>query len=187
MLMLLQHGHCTSVTILFGPFARLFFNLAMRIRALFSYSASILCLVEQAFWKVPLFHRTSWCKFLWGNLCRAIETFLPLGLLPLGLWVLDASLSFCCMKEFGDGFDCHFSTLIDIVTETAFVSSRTLPVGFPLPTVSWSPLSTLFCLLILLDHGACLIISIPGPKILISNVLLDTSFYHRPQSVIIRS
>ena len=27
-----QHSHCTFVTILFRPFARLFFNLAMRIR-----------------------------------------------------------------------------------------------------------------------------------------------------------
>ena len=31
---------------------------------------------------------------------------LPLGLLPLGLRVLDVFLSFCCMKEFGDGFGC---------------------------------------------------------------------------------
>ena len=30
-----QHSHCTFVTILFGPFARLFFNLAMRMRAFF--------------------------------------------------------------------------------------------------------------------------------------------------------
>ena len=29
---------------------------------------------------------------------------------------------------------CNFSTLIDIVTETAIVSIHTLPVGFPLPT-----------------------------------------------------
>ena len=31
---------------------------------------------------------------------------------------------------------CHFSTLIEIVAETATVSSRTLSVGFPLPTIS---------------------------------------------------
>ena len=49
-----QHSHCTFVTILFRPFARLFFNMAMRIRALFSKSASTLGLVEQAFWKMPL-------------------------------------------------------------------------------------------------------------------------------------
>ena len=34
------------------------------------------------------------------------------------------------MKEFGDGFDgVTFSTLIDIVAETAIVSFYTLPVG----------------------------------------------------------
>ena len=48
----------------FGPFARLFVNLAMCIRALFSKSATTLGLVEQAFWRVPLFHKQNWCKFL---------------------------------------------------------------------------------------------------------------------------
>ena len=47
---------------------------------------------------------------------------------------------------------CHISTLSDIVTETALVSSRALPVGFPLPTISKNCLWSLFCLLIL-DHG----------------------------------
>ena len=58
------------------------------------------------------------------------------------------------------------------------VSFRALPVGFPLPTVSKNYLSTLFCPLIL-DHGVSFIICISDPKILISNVLLDTSFHHR--------
>ena len=48
-----QHGHCTFVTILFRPFARLFINLAMCIRALFTKSAYILRLVEQAYWRMP--------------------------------------------------------------------------------------------------------------------------------------
>ena len=55
---LLQHGYCTFVIILFGPFARLFINLAMCIRALFPKSATTIGLVEQAFWRelvqVPL-------------------------------------------------------------------------------------------------------------------------------------
>ena len=72
------------------------------------------------------------------------------------------------------------------MAETAIVSFYTLPVGFPLPTISKNSLYTLFCPLIL-DHGVLLVISISGPKILISNVLLDTSFYHCFQSVIIRS
>ena len=65
------------------------------------------------------------------------------------------------MKEFGDGFDgVTFSTLIDIVAETAIVSFHTLPVGFPLPTISKNSLYMLFCSLIL-DHGALLKITIP--------------------------
>ena len=74
-MVLIQHSYCTLVIILFRPFASLFINLTMCIRALFPKSATTLCLVEQAFWRVPLFHRTSWCKFLWGNPCKAIETF----------------------------------------------------------------------------------------------------------------
>ena len=53
-----QHSHCTFVTILSRPFAWLFINLAMCIRALFSKSATTLGLVEQAFWRMPLF--TEW-------------------------------------------------------------------------------------------------------------------------------
>ena len=81
---------------------------------------------------------------------------------------------------------CHFSTLVDIMAETAIVSFHTLPVGFPLPTISKNSLYTLFCSLIL-EHGVLLIISVSGAKILISNFLLDTSFHHSFQSVIIRS
>ena len=91
------------------------------------------------------------------------------------------------MKELGDGFGCViFRTLINIVAETAIVSFYTLPVGFPLPTISKNSLYTLFCHLIL-DHGVSFIISISGAKILISYFLLDTSFHHCFQSVIIRS
>ena len=71
----------------------------------------------------------------------------------------------------------NFSTLIHIVAETAIVSFHTLPVGFPLPTISKNSLYTLFCSPDL-DHGVLLKISIPDSKILISNFLLDTSFHH---------
>ena len=91
LLMLLQHCHCTFVTFLFGPFARLFINLATRIRALFSKFAPTLGLVEQAFWRVT-FHRMNWCKFPWGNPCRAVETFFH--------W-------YCFLWDFG--FSTHFS------------------------------------------------------------------------------
>ena len=76
--------------------------------------------------------------------------------------------------------------LIRIVAETAIVSFHTLPVGLPMPTISKNSLYTLFCSLIL-DHGVLLKISISAPQILISNFLLDTSFHHCLQSVIIRS
>ena len=53
----------STATALLSPFflihfARLFYNLAMRIRELFSNSASTLGLVEHAFWRMPLF--TEW-------------------------------------------------------------------------------------------------------------------------------
>ena len=56
------------------------------------------------------------------------------------------------------------------MAKTAIVSFHTLPVGFPLPTISKNSLYTLFCSLIL-DYGVLLKISIPDPKILISNLL----------------
>ena len=46
-----QYSHCTFVTIRFRPFARLFIN------------------------QDAIFHSMEWCKFLWGNLCKAIEIF----------------------------------------------------------------------------------------------------------------
>ena len=81
---------------------------------------------------------------------------------------------------------CRFCTFIDIVTETTIVSFGTLPVGFPLPTISKTSLFTLFRLLIL-DHGVPFIFSVSGLKILNSWILLDTSFHHCLQSVIIKS
>ena len=48
---------------------------------------------------------------------------------------------------------------------------------FPLPAISKNSLYTLFCPLIL-DHGVLLKISTSGPKVLISNFLLDTSLHH---------
>ena len=65
----------------------------------------------------------NWCKFLWGNPCTASEPFFPLGLLlPPGLRVLDAFLSFCCMKEFGDDFGC-------VIFARLFISWRKLQLS----------------------------------------------------------
>ena len=64
----------------------------------------------------------------------AVETFFPLGLLPLGLLVLDAFVSFCRVRRSQRRIRlCRtFATLIDIVTESEIVSFNTLPVGFPI-------------------------------------------------------
>ena len=79
-----------------------------------------------------------------------------------------------------------FSTLINIVAETAIVSFHTLPVEVPLPTISKKSLCTLFCFLIL-DHGVSFRISNSVPKILIANIVFGTSLHHSFRSVIIRS
>ena len=99
-IILLQHGYCTFVIILFGPLTRLFINLTMCIRALFPKR-----LLEQEFWTVPLF--TEWvdASSFEVILTRPSKHSIQLGLFPLGLLVLDAFPSFCCMKNFGDGFD----------------------------------------------------------------------------------
>ena len=155
----LQHGHGTFVIILLGPLAGLFINLAMRIKALFLKSASILGLVEQALWRVPFFKewigassfeailaRRSSNSSTWASASgtfgsRCISLFLPRSRARRRIRL------------------CRFCTLIEIVSETANVSFRRLPVGFPLPTISQNSLSTMFCPLIL-DQGVPFIISI---------------------------
>ena len=67
------------------------------------------------------------------------------------------------MKELGEGFDGVTFPRVSIVTETAIVSFRTLPVSIPLPTIFQSSLFTLFCSLIL-DQGVSLTISVSGLK-----------------------
>ena len=82
-LMLLQHGHCTFVTILFKPFARLCINLAMCIRALFTKSATTLGLVEQAFWRMPFFTE-SFGASLFEVILAGQSKFSPTGTLSSG-------------------------------------------------------------------------------------------------------
>ena len=105
--------------------------------------------------------------------CNWRYTLYTLGLLPLGLRVLDAFRLLCCMKEFGDGFD-------DATFPRFFISWRKLQLS------PFTHFVHAFCSLIL-DHGVLLKISISVPKIIISNFLLDTSLHHSFQSVTIRS
>ena len=162
---LFQHSYCTFVIILFGPFSRLFINLAMRIRALFSKSASVLRLVEQALRSMPFFTERS-CASSFEVILAGQSKHSSTGTRAS---VTSGSRCISLMLPRRRARRrirlCRFCTLIRIVTETAIVSFRTLPFGFPLPTISKNSLSTLFCPLIL-DHGVSFIISISGFKIL---------------------
>ena len=119
--------------------------LTMCIRALFPKSATALGLVEQAFWRVPLF--TKWV------IASSFEVILArpsrhstTGTLSPGTSG-SRRISFILLHERTRRRIrlCQFCTFVEIVTETAIVSSGTLPVGFPLPTISKNSLSTLFC------------------------------------------
>ena len=103
-IILLQHGHCTLGIILFVPFTRLFINLTMWIRALLSKFATNLCLVEQAFWRVPLF--TEWV------IASSYEVILARPS------VHSTTGTFSSERIRRRIRLCHFSTLIDIVAET---------------------------------------------------------------------
>ena len=150
----------------------------MCIRALFPKSATTLGLVEQAFWRVPLF--TEWIGASSFEVILAWPSRHSLtGTLSSGTSG-SQRISVILLHERTRRQIrlCHFCTLIDIVTETAIVSFHTLPVE--------NSLYTLFCSLIL-DHGILLIISVSGAKILILSILLNTYLHHCVQSVIIRS
>ena len=155
-------------------------------RALFTKTATILVFVEQAFRRMPSF--TEWViasssKVILARPSRHSTT----GTLTSGTsgprWF---SLTLLHERILRRIWWWTFPTLIHIVAETAIVSFHTLPVGFPLPTISKNSLYTLFCPLIL-DHGVLLKISASGPEVLISNFLFDTSLHHGFWSVIIRS
>ena len=179
MLILLQHSHCTL-------FCWDVLQLGDAHKSTFSQICNHSRTCRTSILEDATFHRMSYCKFLWGNPCKAIATFYHWDSC---LWDFGFSMIFAhsaAWKNSEKDSSVQFCTLLDIVSETAIVSFRTLPVGFPLPTISKNSLYTLFCSLIL-DHGVLLIISISASKILISNILLNTSFHHSFQSVIIRS
>ena len=92
-----------------------------------------------------IFHKMNWCKFLWRNPCKQSKHS---STWDSFLWDFWFSMHFIFLprrkarRRIGL---CRLCTLIHIVPETAIVSFRTLPVGFPLPTISQSSLFTLFC------------------------------------------
>ena len=162
--------------------ARLFVNLAVCVRALIPKFTSFFCLVEQALRRMPFFTEWSCASSFEVILARQWSHF-PTWAFASG--TLGSRCIFHIMlrrRPWRRVGRCRFCTLIFFVSETAIVSFRTLPVSFPLPTISRTSLFTLFCPLIL-DHGACLKTSISGFKVHHSQTMLDTSFYHRLQSV----
>ena len=175
-----QHCHCTFVTILFRPFARLFFNLAMRIRALFSQICIHSPTCKTSILEDAICHRMNWCKFLWGDPCRAIETSFHWD------FASGTSGSRCISLELGEGFGwVVFARLLISWRKLQSSPLEHCPLAFHCqhsPGVLCSR-----CCPLILDHGVCLIISVSGLKILHSQILLDTSFHHCLQSVIIRS
>ena len=108
------------------------------------------------------FHKMSYCKFLWVILARPSRHSTTGTSSPGTSGSRCISVTLLHERIRRRIRLCHFSTLIDIVAETAIVSSRTLPVGFPLSTISKNSLYTLFCSLIL-EH----IIFVSGPKFFI--------------------
>ena len=131
----------------------------MRIRALFTKICIHSWTCRNSIREDATFHRMNWCKFLWVILARQSKHS------ATGTFASRTSGSRCISLIMPRRRSrrkirlCCFCTFVDTVTKTAIVSFRTLPVGFPLPTISQSSLFTLFCPLIL-DHGVCLIISV---------------------------
>ena len=136
-LMLLQHGYCTFVTILFRPFARLFVTLAMRIRALFSKLASLFRTCRTSILEDAIFSQN-------GVVQVPFEVILARQSRHFPTWASASrtSGSRCISHTLLRRRSrrkirlCRFCTLIHIVSETGIVSFRTLPVRFPLPTIS---------------------------------------------------
>ena len=124
---------------------KMMINLTVCIRALSPKPATTLDLVEQAW---PSIHSTAGTLTSGTSGPRWFSLILPHERIRRRIRL------------------CHFSTLIGIVAETAVVSSGTLPVELPLPTISKNSLYTLFYPMIL-DQGVSFIISISGSKILI--------------------
>ena len=164
MLMLLQHGYCTFVIILFETFSlRLFVNLTDVHTSTFLQICNHSWSCRTSILEGATVHRMNWCKFLWGNPCIAIETFFHWDSC---LWDFGYSTHFshsAAWKSSETDSIVIFARLKTLWRKLEIVSFRTRPVGFPLPTISNISLSTLFCPLIL-DHGVSFIISISDPR-----------------------
>ena len=133
-----------------------------------------------------IFCRMSYCKFLWGNPCKAIATFYHWGFY---LWDFGSSMVFAhsaawknsetdLMVNFSHAYPYRDGNCNCLLSHIA----RWLPIANNILKFFVHAVLSL-----ILDHGVLLKISASGSKVLISNFLLDTSFHHSFQSVIIRS
>ena len=62
----------------------------MRVRAFSPKSATTFGLVGKAFWRMPFFSQNGVVQVPSKQPLQGDRDILPLGLFPLGLWVLDA-------------------------------------------------------------------------------------------------
>ena len=183
---ILQYCHSTFGTILFRLLARLFINLVVCIRALFPKFASIFQTCGTSTPEDAISHRMELCKFLWGNPCTAVEPFSHLDFCLLGLLVLDAFFTFCCVEDLGGGFGCvDFARLSLSCRQLHLSPFEHYPLAFHCQQSPRLLCSHCFALWFL---TTALVSKFPflASKSFILKILLDTSFYHRLQSVIIR-
>ena len=111
--------------------------------------------------------------------------FSPLKLLPLGLLVPDAFFIFCCVEDLGEGFACvDFACLSSSCRKLHLSPFEHCPLAFHCQQSPRLLCSRCFALRFLTT--ACFEISISGFKILHFQTMLDSSFYHRLQSVTVR-
>ena len=116
--------------------ARLFINLSMRIRALFPTSATSHGLAEQALRRMPLF--TEWIGASYLEVIFAWQSILSTAGTPSSGTSVFRCFSLIQLYEriLRRIRLSHFCTLINIVTESAIVPWRTLPVVLLLTTIS---------------------------------------------------
>ena len=156
----------------------------MRIRALFTKSTTTLGLVEQAFWRVPLF--TKWVvASSFEVILQAIETFYHWDSC---LWDFGFSTDFshsAAWENWGERFGCFIFARL-------FISWRKLQLSpfthCPLVSIA-NNLQEFFVHAVLFPDKwkKAFFSKFPFlfPKFLLWNFLLDTSLHHSFQSVII--
>ena len=84
-----------------------------------------------------IFHKMNWCKFFFEVILAGPSRHSTFGTLASGTsGSRRISLVLPRRRARRRIRLCRFCTLIHILTETAVVSFRTLPVRFPLPTIS---------------------------------------------------